>query len=483
MPFRAHCERPLKIVSGEDVAQIHQASLRILETIGVKFLDDETVRFLADQGCSVDLGKQIVHFPPELVEASLRDCPSAFRLRARNPRYDILFDAHSVQFSACSGMEILDLGTMKRRPGTLQDAAEAVRLCDALENIAGANTGLGYIADRPLETNLEWLYAAAIRNSEKVTSVGVMEDSEKWGIRMAQAAGEDMIVVVSSASPLGWTRDQIVGARRALEAGMPVGLQSMASPGTTGPATLAGSVTLMNAEVLAMAVLVQLLSPGTGIIYSCFTIPLDMRTATLASGSIELGMMTALSAQLARHYHMGSMVFSPMTDAKLFDQQAGYEKGMQWLLAGMAGINLIWGAGRAEGHGLWSNAQLLVDAEMCGMVGRYLQGLRVDADTLALEVMEEVGHMPHTYLDTEHTRDWWKGERYLPLVSSREAYDRWVELGSPEIMARAEEKARALLEAHEPVPLPEEVDRELDRLLAAAAREKGIDPYHRSAPA
>ncbi len=165
-----------------------------------------------------------------------------------------------------------------------------------------------------------------------------------------------------------------------------------------------------------------------------------------------------------------------MTDAKLFDQQAGYEKGMQWLLAGMAGINLIWGAGMVEGHGLWSNAQLLVDAEMCGMVGRYLQGVRVDADTLALEVMEEVGHMPNTYLDTKHTRDWWKGERYLPLVSSREAYDRWVELGSQEIMARAKEKARALLEAHEPVPLPEEVDRELDRLLAAAAREKGIDP-------
>jgi trimethylamine--corrinoid protein Co-methyltransferase len=476
MPFRYHCERPLEVVPDDEVEQIHQASLQILETIGVKLLDSETVRFLAEHGCWVDADRQIVRFPPELVEVCLRNCPTEFRLRARNPRYDILFDPHSVQFSACSGMEVLDLRTMRRRPGTLQDAVEAVRLCDALENIAGSNPGLGYVVDKPVATNLEWLYATAIRNSEKVTSVGVMEDSEKWGIRMAQAAGEDIIVVVSSASPLGWTREQIVGARRALEAGMPVGFQSMASPGATGPATLAGSVALMNAEVLAMAVLAQLLRPGTGIIYSCFTIPLDMRTATLASGSIELGMMAALSAQLARRYRMGSMIFAPMSDAKLFDQQAGYEKGMGWLLAGMAGINLIWGAGMVEGHGLWSNAQLLVDAEMCGMVGRYLQGVRVDAETLALEVIEAVGHMPHTYLDTKHTRDWWKGERYLPLASSREAYDRWVEMGSQEIMARAEEKAQALVEGHEPAPLPEEVDRELDRLLRAAAQEKGLDP-------
>jgi trimethylamine--corrinoid protein Co-methyltransferase len=475
MPFRSRCERPLELVSQGDVEQIHQASLQILETVGVKFLDDETVRFLADHGCRVEGDAEIVRFPPELVEACLATCPPEFRLRARNPRYDILFDRHSVQFSACSGMAILDLDTMKRRPGTLKDAVEAVRLCDALENIAGANPGLGYVADKPVETNLEWLYATAIRNSEKVTAVGVMEDSEKWGIRMAQAAGEDIIVVVSSASPLGWTRDQIVGARRALEAGMPVGFQSMASPGATGPATLVGSVALMNAEVLAMMVLAQLLRPGSGILYSCFTIPLDMRTTTLASGSIELGMMAAVSAQLARRYRMGSMIFAPMSDAKLFDQQAGYEKGMGWLLAGMAGINLIWGAGMVEGHGLWSNAQLLVDAEMCGMVGRYLQGVGVNAEALALEVIETVGHMPHTYLDTKHTRDWWKGERYLPMISSREAYDRWVEMGSQEIMARADEKARALLEAHEPVPLPAEVDRELERLLGAAAREKGLE--------
>jgi len=474
MAFRYRCERPHKLLSDAQVHDIHLATLQVLEDPGIRFADRKSLRFLADHGCAVDHARQLVSFPSRLVEDCLKRCPAEFRLRARDPDYDILFDDSTVQFAACSGMEILDLQTMKRRPGTLRDAEQAARLCDALGNIAGANTGLGHIVDRPPEVNLEWLYATAIRNSEKVTSVGVMNDSEKWGIRMAQAAGEDIIVVASSSSPLGWSEDQVRGAERALAAGMPVGAQSMASPGTTAPATLAGTAAVMNAEILAMLVLVQLLRPGTGMMYSCFTIPLDMRTTTLASGSIELGMLTVISTQLAKLYGLGSIVFLPMSDSKLFDEQAGFEKGMQWLLAGMAGINLIWGAGMVEGHSLWSNAQLVIDAEMCGMVGRYLEGVGVGHDTVALDVIREVGHFPSNYLATQHTYERWRGETYLPLVASREAYDTWAQQGGKEILARAAEKAEALLQEHEPVPLDEEVDREICRLLEAAAREKGV---------
>jgi trimethylamine--corrinoid protein Co-methyltransferase len=110
-----------------------------------------------------------------------------------------------------------------------------------------------------------------------------------------------------------------------------------------------------------------------------------------------------------------------MSDSKLPDEQAGYEKAMQWLLAVMAGTNLIWGAGMVEGYTLWSNAQLVIDSKMCGMVGRYLDGVRVDDNTIPLDVIKEVGHFPGTYLDRKHTVDWWRGERYLPPVASRES--------------------------------------------------------------
>ncbi len=474
MAFRYRCERPLKLLPDEQIREIHRATLHVLEQVGVRFADRRTLAFLEDHGCRVDHGRQVVRIPAVIVEDCLKRCPISFRLRARNPDYDILFDESSVHFAVCSGMEILDLESMERRPGTLRDAERAVRLCDALETIAGANTGLGHIVDKPPEVNLEWLYATAIRNSEKVTSVGVMDDSETWGIRMAQAAGVDIIVVPSSSSPLGWSADQIRGMERALAADMPVGAQSMASPGTTAPATLGGTAVVMNAEVLAMLVLVQLRKPGTGMMYSCFTIPMDMRTTNLASGSMELGMLTVISAQLSKRYGLGSIVFLPMSDAKLLDEQAGFEKGMQWLLAGMSGINLIWGAGMVEGHRLWSNAQLVIDAEMCGMVGRYLEGVGVDGETLALDVIEEVGHFPGSYLATEHTYDCWRAERYVPLVASREVYEIWAGRGGKDIVARAAERAEALLQEHQPVPLDEDVERALDDLLRAAAREKGL---------
>ncbi|MGD8244260.1 MAG: trimethylamine methyltransferase family protein [Anaerolineae bacterium] len=477
MAFRYRCARPLKILSDAQIREIHQATLRVLQEVGVRFADSRTLAFLADHGCQVDPLGQIVRFPAGLVEHCLQQHPPEFRLRARNPQYDIVFDAHSVHFAACSGMEVLDLETLERRPGTLGDAEQAARLCDALDNMAGANTGLGHIADKPAEVNLEWLYATAIRNSEKVTSVAVMNDSERWGLKMARVAGEDIIVVPSSSSPLGWSAEQIRGMERALAADMPVGAQSMASPGVTAPATLVGTAVVMNAEILAMVALVQLLKPGTGMMVSCFTIPLDMRTTTLASGSIELGMLTAISAQLSKLYGMGSMVFLPMSDSKLLDQQAGFEKAMQWLLAGASGINLIWGAGMVEGHALWSNAQLVIDAEMCGMVGRYVEGVGVSDEALALDVVREVGHFPHSYLDTDHTYTWWRGERYLPLVSSREVYDVWAEMGRKDIVVRAAEKAEALLREHRPVPLDEDADRAIDGLLQAAAREKGVLPY------
>ncbi|MGD2058882.1 MAG: trimethylamine methyltransferase family protein [Anaerolineales bacterium] len=474
MAFRNRCEDPIEVLSNSNLENIHEDTLKVMQETGVVFRDPQALEFLQSHGCDVDTGKEIVYFPPDLVERSLGNCPQEFRLRARNPAYDILFDETSVHFAACSGMTVLDLETMQRRPGTIDDAVEAARLCDALENIAGSNTGLGEVSDKPTETNLEWLYATAIRNSEKVTSVAVMNDSEQWGIRMAKAAGEDIIVTVNSASPLGWTEDQIRGARRALEADLPLGLQSMASPGLTAPATLAGTATVMNAEILSMAVYVQLLKPGTGLMYSCFTIPLDMQTTMLATGSIELGLLTAASAQLSRRYDMGSIVYLPMSDAKLPDQQAGYEKAMQWLLAAMSGVNLIWGAGMLDGHSLWSNAQLVIDAEMCGMVSRSLDGFRIDREARAVDLIQKIGHFPASYLGTDHTLEYWESERYLPLISLRESYDDWMRGGAKDLLQRADERALTLLAEHEVVPLPKDVDKQIKELIIAAGRDKGL---------
>ena len=474
MALKYRCKNPLKLVSDEEIQNIHQNTLQVLEEVGLCFEDQEALNLLADNGCIVNRDKMIAKIPSSVVEESLQKCPREAILHARNPEHDIRFDTETVQFGPCCGMKIMDLETGRLRPGTLKDAGETARLTDALDIMSGTNIGLGFLADKPREINLVWQYATAFRNSQKVFSLGAMDDSIKWGIRMAQVVGQDVIVPASSNSPLGWSAEQIDAVKRATAAGMAITPQSMASPGITAPATMAGTAVVMNAEILGIIVLAQLLRPGTGVIYSCFTIPMDMRTATLASGSMEMAMLTVISAQLSRLYGIGNMVWAPMSDSKQFDEQAGYEKAMQWLLAAMAGINLIWGAGMVENHAIWSNAQLIIDAEMCGMVGRYLEGVGVTDDTMALSVIKSVGHFPNNYLAHDHTFKWFKKEQYMPLVSSREDYDGWMESGGKDLLARGDEIARSLLEKHEPVPLPAEMDRELDRLLHAVAKEKGL---------
>jgi trimethylamine---corrinoid protein Co-methyltransferase len=474
MALKYTCKHPIQLVGNEVINQIHSNSLEVLAEVGLCLHDEAALNLLEGNGCLVDREKSVVKIPTHLMEECLAKVPKEFTLQARNPLHNIQFKEGIVQFGPCSGMKVVNLETGALRSGTFKDVEETSRLCDAMDVMAGTNGGLGYMEDCPHETNLVCMYYATIQNSEKVFSLGAMDDSVKWGIRMAQVMGQDVIVPVSSSSPLGWDGEQIDAVRRATTAGMPVALQSMASPGTTAPVTLVGTAVVMNTEILGMIAYAQLLRPGTGIMYSSFNLPLDMRKATLASGSMELGLLTTLSAQLARFYGLGSMIWGPMTDSKSFDEQVGYEKGMQWLLAAMAGINLIWGAGMIENHSIWSNAQLLVDAEMCRMAGRYLEGVAVNTDMFAMDIIKEVGHFPRNYLATPHTLKWFRHEHFYPKLSSRDPYDRWIKDDQRDLMTRAKKEALDLMQKHKPPAIPDEKARELKKLLYAAAKEKGL---------
>ncbi|MBM3147978.1 MAG: trimethylamine methyltransferase family protein, partial [Actinobacteria bacterium] len=404
------CEKPLEVLSAAELEQVHQATLQVLWETGVVFQDEGALDLLAEGGCSVDHRSSVARIPSDVVEAAVRRCPAAVQLRSRDGRSDVLFDGVTVQFAAGSGMRRIDPVTGDVRPGTVADGVRTARLTDALEVLSGVNTGLGFIADRPTEINLVWNYAICCRNSGKILSLAAMEDSLPWGVRMAEVAGQDVIFPLSSTSPLAWDREQIEGLKVGAAAGRPVVLLSMASPGISGPVTLSGAAVVMNAEILAGLVLAQLLRPGLGVIYSCLTMPIDMRLGTVAAGSMELALLDAVAAQLARRYRLGTLIYGPNTDAKVSDEQAGYERMNQYLLAAMAGTSLIWGAGMTENHSLFSDAQVIVDAEMAGMVGRYLEGVSLDHLQTDVALIGEVGHFPHNYLRQRATRRLYRAE-------------------------------------------------------------------------
>ena len=469
------CKKPLKFLERAEIDAIHNQTLRILRDIGVFIEDDEILALLADFGCIVDMKKKLTKFSSDLLEAALKSCSDNFTLKSGDGRNDLSFDRDTVRFGPCSGMQVMDIKTGQLRPGTVADAEKTLRLTDALDIMAGANAGLGFISDCPPQINLVCYYALCLRNSSKVFCLGAMDESVKWGIEMAQLAGRDVLIPASSSFPLSWHREQVDAVKSACRAGLPVVLQSMASPGTTAPVTLAGAAVLMNAEILSMIVVSQLLRPGTGIMYSCFNIPMDMRFGTMASGSMELGMLTVVSAQLSKFYGVNSMIFGPNTDSKMYDPQSGYEKALQWQLEAMAGINLIWGAGMIENHTIWSDAQLMVDVEICEMVGRYLEGIRVDEETMSMELFRQVGHFPGNFLTHPHTLKHCREELFIPSLANRESREAWMDKGAPSLMEKAEKRVENVLRQHEPANLLPEVERELEKIIGAAAAEKGID--------
>lgn len=472
------CRNPIKLLADDEIQDIHNQTLQVLEEVGLHFEDEDALCILEQNGCVIDQKKGLARIPNALVEKSISQCPPSITLRGRNRDNAVVFDRETIQFGPCSGMRIMEISSRKTQPGTAIDAIRTARLADALDIMAGVNIGLGFISDRPADINLVWSYVICCRNSGKIFSLGSMEDSVKWGIRIAEVSEQDIIIPVSSTSPLGWHAEQISTVKHAAKSERPVTIQSMASPGITAPITLSGTAIVMNAEILGMLVLAQILKPGMGVIYSCFTLPMDMRLGTLASGSIELAMLTVVSAQLSKFYGIGSMIWGPNTDSKAYDEQCGYEKAMQWLLAAQAGINLIWGAGMIENHTIWSDEQLIVDAEICERVGRYLDGIDTGGGSSNFETIKEVGHFPGNYLMQPQTLQDLSKEHYFPTISSRHDYDSWKKLKPRDLMERAESIVSKILDQHEAPALTPEADREVENILFAAAKEKGLEsPY------
>jgi trimethylamine--corrinoid protein Co-methyltransferase len=235
---------------------------------------------------------------------------------------------------------------------------------------------------------------------------------------------------------------------------------------------MAGTLVLQTAEILGGLVLGQLVNKGNGGIYVAYATPMDMRLGTMASGSIDVGIMAVASAQIARFLEMPSAAFFPMTDAKTPDPQASYEHHLQALLCAQAGIHHIMALGGLDNEGAFSPEQMVIDNEVCKMIGKVLEGIRVDEERLAVDLINEVGPIPGNYLRQEHTRSYWQEDYLIPEVSVREGYDAWIEGGRKGVLDRASEIAQNLMATHKNKPLPEDVDRELGRILKAAEAEK-----------
>jgi trimethylamine--corrinoid protein Co-methyltransferase len=238
---------------------------------------------------------------------------------------------------------------------------------------------------------------------------------------------------------------------------IPVVVPSEPLCGATAPMTLAGNLVIQNVDSLAGVILAQMTSSGTPTLYGCISSITDLRDMKYLSGAVEMGLMNAASAQMARFYDLPIYVTAGMSDSKVNDAQAGYESAITNLMVALAGGNFIHdAAGFLEFCMTASYDKLVIDNEIIGMVMRAVDGIKVNDETLAFDLIKKAGPGGH-FISARHTRRHMRSEIYKPLLSDRENRERWHDEGARDIRQRAAGKAQEILGRPTQSVIPEDV--------------------------
>ncbi len=253
-------------------------------------------------------------------------------------------------------------------------------------------------------------------------------------------------------------------------AGLPIGLGPMAMAGATAPVTLAGAAAQENAEILASLVLCQAIRPETPVTYWGIPHICDPASGLCSFGSPEQGLIAVVMAQLAHRYGLPCGLNVGLADSCLADAQMGLEKGMSLVLGMLAGADIFGHQGIAGADQGASLEQLVIDDEIASMARRVCRGLDVTDETLALDVIERVGPGGE-FLSDPHTAQHFRSELWFPTIFGRRRWEEWAAAGGPSKLQAAQERSAELLATHEPKPLPEELGRELDAIVACAEGE------------
>lgn len=462
-------------MSRNGVERIHYVALDVLERTGVAVHSEKARVILAAAGCDVDDKSAVVRFPPGLVEDCARKNDRSVVFYGRTRKHDARLDFNHVHVcSDGNGTEALDFETRVRRPSRKSDVAKSAFVADALKG-HGVNWPNVTSQDVPQGTRHIHDLQASLENTEKhitiATNTSVWEVEDVLELALAAAGGEDELrkrpiisSIHTSFSPLQIEGESLDAGLRICEVGVPICFYVMPGPGSTGPATLAGSVALAVAETLAGNTIFQLHRPGTAFVFSCGIANLDMKTSTRAGGGPEHGLTSAAYAQMAHHYGFPALVGGFVTTSKEPDQQAAYDKFASAVTPILAGADMIAGIGLLEDcRTVWLE-QLVIDDEMSRIIGRMAKGMDVDDDTLALDVIQKVG-IGKDYLGQRHTMDHFRSEFFVPVVSDRSSYDTWAAKGSKSLLVRAGDEIRRIFKEHTVEPVRSEVGEVAQRLI------------------
>ena len=451
------------VLSQSQIEEIVSTSYEILGRVGTVVEDSEILKMLSDAGCVIKDKRAFI--PSPLINECLASVPKKITMSDRDGKLAMTLEKDKIYFGTGSDcVFLLDSYTKERRKWLKKDIEDAARIADFLDNI-DFHMSFGITSDVPTMTYDRYQFLAMVKNTEKpliLTTVDGKGLEDIYNMCCILTNGEDnfrlkpFIALYSEPiTPLTHAKEALSKLKFAAKKGIPNVYTPCPDAGATSPVTLAGTIALGAAEYLAGIVFSQLIAKGAPMISGGVHLAMDMTTGVASYGSTEFNLMHAAMSEVCKYF--GIPVFSTCgcSSSKSFDSQAALEAMYGTISAALSGANVIHDIGYLEDGLTGSYEQLVLTNEIIGMVKRYLSGIKVNKNTLALEIIEKVGPGGN-FLSEDHTFANFKNEMFMPKLIDRSVYANWKSSGSKTLEERVNGKVKEILENYKPKPISSE---------------------------
>jgi trimethylamine--corrinoid protein Co-methyltransferase len=472
----------LQVLSEEERHQVHERTLGVLAKTGVRVDTAQGRRYLKDAGAEVDENRHIVRFPRALVEESLRLAPKEFTLGARRPGWDLTMNGGDCTLLMDGeAMFVLDSETGERRAATSNDWLQATLLIDALDEV-GVYWSMVETGDEgdTMADFVGYLRGVFRSFSKHVQDATSSPEQARWLLEVLQAIFGDKETIrrrppysylLCPQSPLIIEGPRTDAYLALAGWGIPVAVMPMPLMGATAPGSLISTTVVGNCEVLATLCLIQAAAPGTPFLYAPVLAVIDPRSGRYSAGAIEGSLLGAACTEMARYYGLPAEASGMGTDHHVPGIQAGYERAAGGMLPALSWPDILVGPGLLGGSMILSLEQLMIDVEVFRLYKRAWQGITIDDDRWLEDVIDQVGPGGNFLAEMSTVKGIRNGEWYISQIGVHDTFEGWEADGRPSLLEEVREKMRQILATHKPLPLDDDVERELERIQVRAEAE------------
>lgn len=469
-------ETNLRVLSDNEIAQVHERTLSTLAVIGVRVDTERGRKILKKAGADVNPVTHIVRFPRGFVEDSLNSAPRKFSLGGRRPGWTFPLNQNQCSLVADGGASyVIDGRTGKRHNANYQDWLDATRLIDAIDEVGvyWSMVDPGF-AQESAGAFVNHFRQMTLNFSKHLQDSTHTAEQTRWALEILETVfgSKENIrrlnpfsFLITPVSPMVIEAEHTDAFLETAGWEIPAAIMPMPMFGGTSPASLISTLLLANCETLAMLCLAQAAAPGTPVIYAPCPSIMDPYTGRFTGSEVEHGLLGAAVTEMAHFYGLPVEASAGSSGHYVPGVRAGYERALNWSMVTLAWPDLLVGPGLLGGSMFLSLEQLLIDVEVYRRSSRLSSGINAHVKEWLEVDLAAVGHGGN-FLNRRSTLDALReGEEvYMSDYDASDSYETWSAPGKPTFLDELKEKSRQIIQAHQPLPFDKDVERELEKI-------------------